>query len=68
MGSRYDDERESVEPAEHAHLGRIEFWDAATGKPTRIRGVETGPIKWIAFTPDGKTIEFGADRQVSGGK
>jgi dipeptidyl aminopeptidase/acylaminoacyl peptidase len=68
MGSRYDDERDSIPPEEHQHLGRIEFWDAATGKPARIAGTESGPIKWIACKPDGKTIEFEAERQVSSGK
>jgi WD40 repeat protein len=66
MGSRYDDQ--SSDSKERTHIGRINFWDAATGKRARIHGVESGPIKWVAFNPDGKAIEFDADRQVSSGK
>lgn len=39
--------------------GEAMLWDAATGQLRATLKVDTGPVKALAFTPDGKTLATG---------
>ena len=43
----------------------IKMWDLATGRPVRTLKGHTGPIRSIAFSPDGRRLVSGSwDRTV----
>jgi WD40 repeat protein len=63
-GSRMDD---TSIPHEAMHIGEFQVWDSATGRRLWDER-DGGPIKWMAFKSDGKTIEFEAEPYVSSGK
>jgi WD40 repeat protein len=66
-GSRFDDEQ-TYDHEGPTHIGEIQVWDAATGKEVRTIHYRGGPIKWIAFKADGRTIEFDDEPYKSNGK
>jgi WD40 repeat protein len=36
--------------------GRVRLWETATGKVVRACAGEPGPVQWLGFSPDGKTL------------
>ena len=64
IGSEYRRGRGS-DPDDPVCIGNIRVWEVATGKLVSHRGGrELGAIKKCAFSEDGKTIYFDADRYV----
>jgi WD40 repeat protein len=46
----------SVINAENATPGKLKLWDVKTGELKRDLGEHTGPLRSVAFSPDGKTL------------
>ncbi|PSN14175.1 hypothetical protein C7271_21875, partial [filamentous cyanobacterium CCP5] len=44
--------------------GRVQLWEAATGRVLWIRQEHSGSVRSVAFSPDGQTILSGSDDQT----
>jgi WD40 repeat protein len=57
IGSRYDEGRK----VDNTRVGHIRVWDTATGALVADKPGQTGPIRRLAFTKDGRGVLFEAD-------
>jgi hypothetical protein len=57
IGSRYDEGRK----VDNTSTGHIRVWDTATGALVAENPGQTGPIRRLAFTKDGRGVLFEAD-------
>jgi hypothetical protein len=57
LGSKYDERRR----VDNTRIGRIRVWDTATGTLVAEMPGQTGPIRRLAFTKDGRCVLFEAD-------